>query len=229
MAFRFAAATALVAVLLLAACDDDSSYPSNHDDDAYDLEAMSLAESDVPRGMVSVFSQQFDNQDIADVFQEEDPEAKVRELDARGRLRSHIQIFSWGSTQDYVRNLARVSTIYSQSSLFVDEKAAAESMRELCDLQQYPRNRIVDDLVVPKLADESTGLLIRHDDDTFGELYDVAICFRTGRLVHSVVRSGLPGTEDVRESLRLARIMLRHVEAAYPGRAAATAPSGDGG
>ncbi len=192
-----------------------ASYPVDRDDTDYDLEAMSLEDIDVPEGMESVLDEEFDNEEVAQTFQEADPEAKRLELEALGRRKARVQIYSWTTQAQYIENLAKLSNIYSQSTLFQSEEKAGQSLRLLCDLQQYPPNRQVEEFKVPRLAQESTAFTITHEDATFSKLVDTAICFRTGRIVHSVIRSGLQGTEDREDTIRLARAMLRRVDEAF--------------
>lgn len=200
------------ALLAFACGDDGRSYPQGLGDDEYDLASMALTEADVPEGMVEALAQEFDNEVTAQTFQEDDPEPKVRELEAKGRLKGHITIFSY---ENPIEHLAKIGNIYSQSTLFTDSDSARQSLREICDLQQYAEAPQLEDIIVPELGEGSVGFVVTTPADQLGISVDTVVCFRTGRVVHSIIASGLDGSQDLAETFRLARQMLTRVDLAY--------------
>ncbi|HET7738187.1 MAG TPA: hypothetical protein VFK32_06395 [Tepidiformaceae bacterium] len=214
MRFRTLTLSLLIpgALFALACGNDGRSYPQGLGDDEYDLASMALTEADVPAGMVEALAQEFDNEVTAQTFQEDDPEAKVRELEAKGRLKGHITIFSY---EDPIQHLAKIGNIYSQSTLFTDADSARQSLREICDLQQYAEAPQLEDILVPALGEGSVGFVVTTPADQLGVTVDTVVCFRTGRVVHSIIASGLDGSQDLAETYRLARQMLERVDLAY--------------
>ncbi|MFN0096800.1 MAG: hypothetical protein ACKVVT_18740 [Dehalococcoidia bacterium] len=196
--------------------DDGSSYPLALDDDEYDLEAMVLRNKDLPEGMVLVQRNGFDNPDWAELTGPDDPEGKLAQLEAQERVRSHVSFFSWPDGP--IQHLGRVLSITSQSTLYASEDAAQESLegRALCGLLLDP-NGDSRDFRVPDLGDGAVGFFVTEVDDDLGKSVDTVICFRTGRIVHGLIQSGLDGTEDIAQAVRLARKMFVRVENAYDG------------
>jgi len=202
-------------LVLLAACGGDGGpdYATDWGDDEYDLEAMSLREADLPEGYLEQDRVEFTNEEWAEILDEVDPEAKLRQLDAMGRVRNMITIFSW---EQPLEHLGRPYQFSSHSTLFETAELASASINKFCDLpidETNPR----EDLAVPKLGDQSTGFSISEDLENFGESIDTVVCFRTGRVVHAVVQSGLEGTHNPELSIELARKMLRNIDAYFKG------------
>ncbi len=200
--------------------DDGENYPLNLGDDAYNLEAMGLREADMPQGIVlsqplqeelafgTVVGEgiEFSNADWAMVLDQEDPEAKENQLNALGRVRNHVRFFEanplrYGYPVQYS----------TQSTLFDDVDSAVESLRTDCDTSR-DLSLPVNDLTIKKIGDQSTAFYVLSPTDEVGNIIETVICFRTGRLVHSVTQQGFEGTEDLGIAINLAIVMLDHVE-----------------
>ncbi|MGI8926088.1 MAG: hypothetical protein ACR2HN_05500 [Tepidiformaceae bacterium] len=214
MLLRFASAS-LGALLLFAACGGDGSdYPDDREDDAYDLEAMALEDGDLPQGVEQRQAQSFDNAEWAEAFpnaDEDQLEVRKNQLDAQGRVKGFVAIFTWDAP---IEHLGRPYQYTSHSTLFVDTSKAIDSMTKFCDLPIDGTNPLKE-LRVPRMADGSVGFQVSEKLENFGESIDTVVCFRTGRIVHAVVQSGLEGTADTGLSVRLARRMLAHVDDAF--------------
>lgn len=204
-----------VAAAVAAAACGGGGYPSGLGDDAYPLGSMLLALEDIPFAMEEVVTEEFDNEEWAAGFEDEDPAAKLRQLEARGRIRNALSVFAWESP---IEHLGSPRIITSQSTLYVDVDAARASLQGLCglpfedavasDVREFP---------VRGVGEEAVGLFLVSRVE-IGAVVDTIVCFRTGRIVHAVTQNGLDGTEDVVLGVRLARRMLEHVERAYAAR-----------
>lgn len=209
-------ATLVVSALpVLAACGGDggANYDVDWGDDEFDLAAMSLREPDVPEGYLEQDQVEFANDEWAEILDEEDPEAKLRQLDALGRIRNSITVFSW---ENPLEHLGRPYQFASHSTLFATPEQAIESVNTFCDVPIDETNP-VEDFEVPKLGDQSSGFSVSEQLDNFGESIDTIVCFRTGRVVHAIVQSGLEGTHDQELSIDLAKKMLQNVDAYFKG------------
>lgn len=211
MAFRTTAALALLlAVPAFAACDSGRDYPGDRGDGEYDLAAMALQASDLPPGFAQeeIPDPVFDNVDWSLVFDTDDPGGKEAQLTAQGRLTNHVAAFS-------ATELGPVFAVTNVSTLYADDDAARKALEQFaCGL---PINDSVqlDPLLVPDIADGSTGFLVPLDSTGASGLVDTTICFRTGRIVHAIQQTSIPGVEDLALSVRLAHRMLDHVDAAF--------------
>lgn len=203
-----------------AACEEDKPYPADRADEEYDLAAMALADEDLPGGWEQVINDEFDNAVTAQQFVDElDPdveaatEALERQLEAKGRVKAQVTVYQ---REDPASMLAAYSLVYSQSTLFRDAEAARSSLREVCDLQQYREAQQLRDLLVPALGEGSVSFEVTLVDESSGIVSrDTVICFRTGRIVHSIVTSGFAGSEDFGATYTYATRMAERVDAAY--------------
>jgi hypothetical protein len=204
-----------IVALALFLRDDTNRYPTGLGDDNYNLEAMVLASSDMPAGIHKRQEKGFDNEEWSQIFDTDDPAAKKSQLDAQGRLRNHVAYFSWDQPMEH---LGRPISVTTQSTLYVDAKSASEAARKFaCGLLVADKDPI-DEFKVPKLGDQAVGFFVIQEQQNFGKTIDTAVCFRTGRILHAVVQSGLEGTEDVALSVKLAEKMLVRVDAAFAGK-----------
>jgi hypothetical protein len=219
----FRAGLLVLGISLLAAGCGGSTYHTNRADDAYDLEAMALTDADLPAGIAEKQARSFDNEEWANVLDDVNPEAKKNQLDALGRLRSAAKVFSWETPLEH---LGRSYQITSQSTLFTSVKAAQDSLKKLCDLPIDDKNPI-EEFKVSGVGDEAAGFFVIEQLPNFGTSIDTAICFRTGRIVHAIVASGLDGTQDIGGGVRLAKKMLIHIDAAFEAKSTATKAPGD--
>lgn len=208
-----------VSLVLLTACDDGRDYPSDKGDGDYDLAAMSLRESDMPKDFVQQEIEQpsFDNERWAsEVFDTDDPEGKASQLDAQGRLTNHVSAFT-------PPGLGKVLSITAVSTLYTNDAAAEESInRFACGL---PINESVPltPFITPDIADQSTGFYVSQDNGSGLTFTDTTLCFRTGRIVHALQQTSLPGVEDIAAAVRLAERWLDHVDDAFDGKPVPTA------
>lgn len=210
---------------ILLSGDDGEDYPADLPDDQYDLASMGLQEADMPEGIVInqpiqdelAFGQvvgegiEFSNADWAQILDQEDPETKERQLDALGRIRNHVRFFEaqplrYGFPVQYS----------TQSTLFTDVPSAIESLRTDCDTVQDP-TLTVTDLEIRTIGDQSTAFYVLTPTAEVGNIIETVVCFRTGRIVHSISQQGFEGTERLEVQLGLADEMLDNVEAAFDG------------
>ncbi len=220
-AFGIVAAIFAVVTLVLVVVandDDDEAFPDRDDGD-YDLEAMRLRDQDMPAGFEWTQSVEFDNERWRQLFfaQEdlEDPElieqeleAKLRQLEAEGRIRNLLSVYE-------SEDLGRTLGIFSVSTLYTDDAAASESLTLFCGLPvDTSRNLEVRKIDLPRVGDESSGFIAA---GVMSPYSDTTFCFRTGRVVHAVSLSSLPGVEDIGLAVRLAEHMEERVEAFYDG------------
>ena len=202
-------AVLVTAIALLAACGGGGvDYAADRQDADYDLPAMALQETDVPEGFVRDGDRDYDNEEYALLFDTDDTDAKKRQLDALGRVRSHMAFFSQDPVDDYSLPLV----IFTSSTIFVDSAAAEESLGSDCGLP-IELGPDAEDFDTKGLGDESSGFTAEEDDPFTHMNY----CFRTGRLVHAVVLRGLRGTEDPELAASLAKAMARRVDEAFEG------------
>ncbi len=211
MALR-AFALILASAALLAACDDDRSYDPGRGDDEYDLAAMSLTEADMPADFTrqEIEEPEFSNEEWAEVFDTDDIDAKLRQLEAQGRLKNYVSAFS-------PPGLGKVLAVTAVSTLYTNEKAAQEATdRFACGL---PINDSVplDPFLVPKVGEQTVGFFVHQENDSGLSFTDTTICFRTGRIVHALQQTSLPGIEDIALAVRMAQRWLEHVDDAFDG------------
>ena len=209
---------ALGAALLFAACGSSTEYNTDRDFSDDELEAMALTDGDVPAGMFGQDWAAYTNEDWAAEFptvqDEEGLAIQKTALDSQGRVTGFRTILAWESP---IAHLGRPYLFRTHSTVFADVAAAKEAVALYCDLP-IDETSPIKEFRVPKLGDESVGLQVEEELPDFGTSIDTIVCFRTGRIVHSVVQSGLDGTSDISLSVRLAKRMLTHVEDALSGK-----------
>ncbi len=208
MAFR-AIALALLAVVLLTACDQGQDYPTNLGDGDYDLEAMALTQADLPAGFTQGEGFEFSSDEWAQLFDTDDPEATVRQLEAQGWLRNWV-------TEAVPDSFGRVLNIRSISTLYTDENAAKESTDKFACGLPVSLSVPLEPFIVSKIGQQTNGFFVDEDIDSAGTtLTYTTVCFRTGRIVHVVQEGSLPGLQDIGDALRTAGTMLKNVNVAY--------------
>lgn len=214
MALRVVA-LAVLSAFFLSACATGRDYPSNRGDDDYDLSAMALTLGDLPAGFEQREGVEFSNEEWAEIFGSDDPEATVRQLEAQGWLKNWV-------TESVPPRFGRVLNIRSVSTLYTDEAAAVESTEEFACGLPLQLSVPLDPFIVPKIADQANGFFMEEAIDEEGTtLRYTTVCFRTGRIVHVVQEASLPGLEDIGSSIRIAQSMLKHVNDAFDGKAPA--------
>ena len=214
------AAVGAIAFLVFADDDGGTRYPDREDADV-DLEAMRLRNADLPPGFTYSDSVDFTNEEWAQLFFneeelsdpegiEEDIQARMRELEAEGRLRNLLSVYQ-------SEKLGRTLGIFSISTLYTDTAAASRSLELFCGLPVDERRNLESrPLAFPRIGDEATGFIA--DGVMSSELYkETTFCFRTGRIVHAISLASLPGIEDISLAVRLAHRMEHRVEAFYAG------------
>lgn len=208
------ASAALAAGALFSACSGDS-YDTGRGDDDIDLAQMALSAGDIPFAMEAqkLPRSSFTNDEWADLLSRSDPtiepDRKKTQLEAQGRIRNEVTIFAWNNV---VAHLGRPRTFESHSTLYVDPKAAASALRESACGLPIKDNERLEPFRVSGIGEESIGFTSAEDLETIGKSIDVVVCFRTGRIVHAIVQSGLEGTQDVGLSVRLAEKMLKRID-----------------
>jgi hypothetical protein len=204
-------AFALPAVaLLLIACDVGRDYPASFGDSDYDLAAMALRDTDLPAGFEAqeVPDPAFDNESWALFFETNDPEAKQAQLEAQGRLTNHVTAFA-------PAGLGRVLAVTNVSTLYTDAEAARQALEKFaCGL---PINDSIqlEPFLVPSIGDGAAGFFVRQENDGSTTFVDTTLCFRTGRIVHAIQQTSIPGVEDIALSIRLANSQLERVDAEF--------------
>lgn len=217
----FAVAAVAMVALLLRDDDDGSDYPNREDGD-YDLEAMRLRNADLPSGFAFSDSLEFSNEEWSQLFfseeEQSDPEgiqedlqAKIRELEAEGRLRNLLSVYQ-------SEELGRTLGIFSISTLYTDDAAASASLGLFCGLPVDQRrgleSRPID---LPEVGQQSSGFIA--EGVMSSPVYrETTFCFRTGRVVHAISLASLPGIEDISLAVRLAHRMEDRVDAFYDGK-----------
>ncbi|MBI5949737.1 MAG: hypothetical protein HY875_16485 [Chloroflexi bacterium] len=213
---------ALGATLLFAACGSGTSYNTDRDFSEDELEAMALTDDDMPAGVFAQDATAFTNEDWAAEFpsvQDEDGLAlQATALDSQGRVAGFRTILAWDSP---IAHLGHPYLYRTHSTVFSTVEKAREAIALYCDLPIDETNPLKE-FAVPKIGEESVGLQVAEELPDFGTSVDTIVCFRTGRIVHSVVQSGLEGTSDISLSVRLAERMLAHVDAVLAGEAGKT-------
>jgi hypothetical protein len=204
-------------LLATAACGNGKTYTTTKGDDQYDLSAMALRAGDVPKGLeeVEIEDHTFDNERWAGLFGQDDPENKQKQLEAQGRLKGYVTAFSTGQ-------LAKVLAVTSISTLYTDEAAAKESALKYACGVPLDDTTPTTSFVVPKLGDGASGFLAEETQGQGQTVMQTTLCIRTGRILHAIQQTSIPGTEDVALSVRLAQRMLGHVNDAFDGKATPT-------
>lgn len=213
MRFRVLALV-LLSIPIFVACDEGRTYPTNKGDNEYDLAAMALRVTDMPKDFTAQAIEEpaFDNERWAnEVFDTDDPAAKQAQLDAQGRLTNHVAAFA-------PPGLGKILSITAVSTLYTNEKAAQESIdRFACGLP-IKESEPLTSFITPKIADQTTGFFVTQDSGSGLTFIDTTMCFRTGRIVHAFQQTSLPGVEDIAAAVRLAERWLEHVNDAFDGK-----------
>lgn len=206
----------IAGIFFFAACGSGESYPTGESIDDVDLGAMSLIEADLPVGFTKAElpDPEYNNDRwVSEILNPDDPEVTLRQLEAQGRLKGYVS--SYGPAE-----LGPVFSVISFSTVYTDPEAARRSTVEFnCGM---PLENAIQrqDFYVPKLGDDSAAFFVRNvpsPEEGGITTVDTNICFRTGRIVHAIQQTSLPGTEDVGLSVSLAQRMLRHVEDTFEG------------
>ncbi len=195
--------------LLAAGCGDNGGgYPDGLANDAYDLAAMSLQAEDLPPGFEKQTPGEFENEAWAAIFQTDDVEAKLRQLEAQGRLRNYVSLFG-------PKGLGPVLAVTAISTLYEDAGAAERSLREFACGLPIEANVQLEPQLVPPMGDGASGFLVRQFEEDAPTFVDATVCFRTGRVVHAVQATSVAGVEDIGFVIRLAERMLARTDAAF--------------
>jgi hypothetical protein len=220
---RLALAAAAGVALLGVACSDAPSYKTNKADDDYDLEYMLLRNADLPVGMTERVASTFGIDEWADITGEDDPEARKDVLDKTGWKKGTVALYT---PDDVSEELGRTIRLTSQSTLYKDVGAARKAMSDptaACGTLNSGAAAQPTDFEVPRIGEESIGFFTEGylPLDDSGQLaaksVDTTICFRTGRIVHAVVQTGLNGTQDIALAMRLAQRQLVRAERTLDG------------
>ncbi len=197
-------------LLLLAACaNDDEAFDASLPDEAYPLEAMLLPLADLPIQMESKETLTFANEEWASLFDVDELEGKISQLESRGRINGALRTFGW---ENEVMHLGEGALIRVQSTLYRSVESASASLSLFCGtLVDESTATDVTEFTVGAIGDGSQGLLVGQRFDNIGRFVETIVCFRTGRVVHAVTQSGLNGTEDIALTVRTARRMHEHV------------------
>ncbi len=207
---RWLAGLLAAAMLLAGGCDGGREYPGDLPDGSYDLEAMALQAEDLPAGFERQAPGEFANERWAEIFETDDVEAKLRQLEAQGRLRNYVALFG-------PQGLGPVLAVTAISTLYQDGTAAERSLREFACGLPLESTVPLEPLLVPRLGDGAAGFVVRQFESGAPTFVDTTVCFRTGRVVHAIQATSVAGVEDVAFVLRLAERMLARVDAVLVG------------
>jgi len=217
-------AVAIGGLLLMAitACTGGRTYPTNLPDSAYNLGAMALQQSDVPASLheSQLAQHEYDNAAWAKVLNASAPAATQKDLtDNIGRVRGWVTAFQASQYQ-------KVFAITAISTLYTTVAKAEQQLAGYCGVpSSKPAPPASDRFVVPKIGDQATGFFVTVNNTQGQQFIDTTICFRTGRILHAIQSTGLPGTEDVAAAIGLAQAMLQHVNDAFDGKIPPTTPT----
>ena len=202
----------LGAMLLFSACDSGRNYPEKGDDQ-YDLKAMALTAADLPAGFTEqdLGEGDFDNAAWAEFFGVDDIEAKQAQLDAQKRVKSRVSSFA----PDELGKLFHITAI---STLYENPESATDSAAKFACGLPIDDKQPLSPFSVPTIGQGANGFFVDTQTESGLHLVDTTICFRTGRVLHSIQQTSLPGTEDIALAVRLAEKMKDHVDAFYDGR-----------
>lgn len=215
--------------------DDDPDYGANLAEGDFDLESMQLRNADLPSGMVLLASAEASNEEWATGFVQEgeDPAPVVRQLEALGRLRGHRSLYSW---EDPSKHAGERLFVTSLSTLYTDEKAAADSMTgtNYCGVPVDPNDLSgqITEFPLSGLGESAVGYQITHPipiaQGVYERFVETVVCFRTGALLHVVWESSLSGGVDIGGTYRLAKEMNDRIDETFEGKAAPvdTPPAG---
>ena len=152
----------------------------------------------------------FTNEEWSGIISEEDPESAQRGLEAEGRLRNLLSVYT-------SEQLGRTLGIFSISTLYTDDASASRSMDLYCGLPVTQGSDIqATALAVPDMGEQSTGF-IANGVMSAEQYKEATMCFRTCRIVHAVSLASLPGVEDIALAVRLAERMESRVNDYYDG------------
>ena len=140
----------IVSAALLSACDSGSDYDADKGDEDYRLNEMALTQDDLPVGFQQIPGTEFTNEEWADVFGSDDPEAKQRQLEAQGWLKNYV-------TESVPDRFGKVLNVRSISTLYTNVKAAEESTSKFACGLPIDTAEPIDEFIVPKIADQSNG------------------------------------------------------------------------
>jgi hypothetical protein len=203
-------------LLAAAACSDGRSYSTTRPDKDYDLAAMALTAEEMPAGLTpAVLTQhEYANADWVTTLRgaqildpSGDEKTQEKQLDDEGRIRSWVSVYQPGGLQRII-GVTTVSTLYRSAN------AAQTAMeKQLCGLPLSSAQETAP-LAVPVLADASTGF----QTVASGGLVDSTLCFRTGRILHAIQETNVPGTEDFGALVQMGENMVQRVNGVFDGK-----------
>ncbi|MEP7215337.1 MAG: hypothetical protein ABI782_03740 [Anaerolineaceae bacterium] len=201
------------ALLVSSACGSSRTYPEKGDGD-YDLKAMALTANELPTGFEEqdLGEVEFDNAAWAAFYGVDNVEAKQAQLDAQKRVRARVSTFQ-------PAELGKLFRITAISTLYENPQSASDSAAKYACGLPIDDKEPLSPFAVPRIGQEANGFFVDNVTESGLHLIDTTICFRTGRIIHSIQQTGLPGTEDVALAVRLAEKMNEHVNAFFDGRA----------
>ena len=242
-----ALATLVVGLVVFLTREEKQGFPANRNEADYDLPAMALRNTDLPSGMELFGRVAFDNEKWADIVGGDDPETKLAQLNASGRIRNNVNIFRWADDTTGTRHFGETISLIAQSTVFNTVESAKESisgragstLKPFCGLAVNDQNEIRD-FPVPKIGDQSAGFRVISLDEPLRISQDIAIpigtgietvvCFRTGSVVHGIIQNARQGGDDIALVVGLAQRMLERAKNEFAGDPdPLDKPSSDGG
>lgn len=207
----------LLLVAAASACGSSRSYPTSEPDASYNLGAMALQQNDMPTGLQEQdVVHDYDNAAWAKIMGASDEAAETKDLtDNVGRVRSYVAAFS-------APEIRKIYEVISISTLYTNVTKAKQQAAGYCGVPSTnaapdPSSRFS----VPKMGDQSSGFFVTEQRaDASGNpqtFTDTTLCFRTGRILHVVQTTSVPGAEDIATTVQLAQAMLGHVDDTFDG------------
>lgn len=203
-------------IFAAAACSNGRSYTTTRADGDYDLAAMALTADEMPDGLTPALltKHEYDNTDwvttlrgaqILDSTVSADDQQK--QLDDEGRVRSWVSVYQPAGLQRII-GVTTVSTLYKSAA-----QANTAMDKDLCGLP-LASSQQRSPISVPILADASTGFQTLAN----GGLIDSTFCIRTGRIIHAIQETNVPGTEDYASLVLMGQNMVDRVGGVLDGK-----------
>jgi hypothetical protein len=222
MLLRFSALAMAGLVLFgVAACTSSRNYSMTRPDKDYDLAAMALTEQEMPGGLKPAVLNQHDysNADwvatlrTAQIIDPSgDATKQTKQLDDEGRISNWVSVYSAASLGRII-GVTTVSTLYKTAG-----QADTAMAKDLCGLPLDTTQQTAP-LAVPRMADATSGFQTVAN----GGLVNSTLCIRTGRIIHAIQETNVPGTEDFAALIQMGEDMVTRVNGVLDGKIKGTA------
>lgn len=211
-----AAVLAGLVLVAVAGCTSSRTYSTNRADKDYDLAAMALTQQEMPGNLAPAVLTEHEYTNTAwvttlrnaQILDPSGDQAKqAQQLDTEGRIRNWVSVYS-PSTLQRIIGVTTVSTLYKTA-----DQANKAMSAELCGLPLAAAQQTAP-LAVPKLADATSGF----QTVATGGLVNSTLCIRTGRILHAIQETNVPGTEDFASLIQMGQDMVTRVNGVFDGK-----------